>query len=200
VKDFPVIVLAGGEGSRIGGNKPWRMIGGETLLARAVRKARRWSPDVHVSVREGSGYSGDMPLLRDEPAVPGPLGGLAAGLRLTRQGGREAVLILPCDMPFLPDDLADRLGGEMDAKAVALAESGGQLHPVCGVWRAQALDRLDEYLGSGRRSLRGFAATLGYAAIVWSAGPPDPFFNINSEDDLRQAEAIVRLWPGLGAG
>jgi molybdopterin-guanine dinucleotide biosynthesis protein A len=169
-----IVILAGGEGRRIGGGKPLRMLGGQTLLDRALAIARRWSDD--VSIADGK---------TDVPGLEGPLGGVAAALGL---GGD--VLTIPCDMPFLPADLPERLGRQ--SEAAALAASGGRLHPVCALWRARAADGLAAYAATGRRSLHGFAEAVGYAPVVWSTGPIDPFFNINDEHDLAHAEALLR--------
>jgi molybdopterin-guanine dinucleotide biosynthesis protein A len=172
-----IVILAGGAGRRIGGDKPQRLLAGETLLDRALRWARGWSDEVLVAAREG----GD---LQDDPAIEGPLGGVAAALAL---GGD--VLTIPCDMPFLPDDLPARLRGEA---AATVAASGGRLHPVCALWKASARDALPAYLATGRRSLTGFAEAAGCEAVIWPVEPFDPFFNINDEADLARAEALLR--------
>jgi molybdopterin-guanine dinucleotide biosynthesis protein A len=193
---FPisVVVLAGGEGRRIGGGKPLRRLGGATLIARALDRAHGWSDEVAVSVRAtGAGLGADAHVLVDDPAVEGPLAGIASALRYAHSIGREAVLTLPCDTPFLPDDLAERLAAALGEAAAALPASGGRLHPTCALWRSRALDSLDSYLGSGRRSIHGFAAAIGHATAAWPAEPRDPFFNINDTADLHQAEAWLSL-------
>lgn len=172
-----MLVLAGGEGRRIGGGKPRRLLGGVSLLDRALATARRWSDDVLVAAREG----GD---LMDDPEIEGPLGGLAAGLRLGRP-----LLTIPCDMPFLPDDLPERL---TSAAAATVAASGGRLHPVCARWTAAGGEALPAYLATGRRSLTGFAEAVGYEAVAWPTEPYDPFFNINDRADLVRAEEMLR--------
>jgi molybdenum cofactor guanylyltransferase len=168
-----IVILAGGQGRRIGGGKPQRLLGGETLLARALARARSWSDDVLVAGGE-----------TDVPGIEGPLGGVAAALAL---GGD--VLTIGCDMPFLPDDLPDRLRGNT---AATVAASGGRLHPVCALWRARAAEGLADYVASGQRSLRGFAEAVGYETVAWDTDPVDPFFNINDEADLARAEALLR--------
>lgn len=172
-----IVILAGGEGRRIGGAKPQRQLGGETLLERALRRARNWSDQVLVAAGEGSD-------LEDDPAIEGPLGGVAAALAL---GGDT--LTIPCDMPFLPDDLPSRLKGNA---AVTVAGSGGHLHPVCALWTAAARLALPAYLATGRRSLTGFAEAAGYEAVDWPTEPVDPFFNVNDDADLARAEALLR--------
>ena len=184
-----VLVLAGGEGRRIGGGKPLLRLGGETLIERAVASARRWSDEIRIAVRRGDEI-GDVgaPAITDDPDIAGPLGGLVAGLRTARILGRPAVCTLPCDMPFVPIDMHDRLAEAIGDCSAAVAASGGEIHPVCALWRTRALEELPGYLASGRRSLRGFADRVGFVAVAWDAGNADPFFNINSESDLHEAD------------
>lgn len=187
------VILAGGEGSRIGGSKPLRMLGGETLLDRAIRQAESWSDSVAVAVRNENQIGGaGLQVVQDDPAIAGPLAGLIAALRFGRNEDAGAVLTIPTDMPFLPDDLALRFAREMRGRCAALASSGGHLHPVCGLWLTSGLDSVPDYLASGRRSLRGFAESIGFAAVEWPSDPVDPFFNINSPEDLVEAERLLR--------
>ncbi|MDI6623554.1 MAG: molybdenum cofactor guanylyltransferase [Brevundimonas sp.] len=188
--DIAVVVLAGGEGRRIGGGKPLRRLGGETLLARALGQAATFSDRVALAVRDPAqvGAPEGVTVIPDA-SVEGPLGGLAAALGWARDQGRAAVLTLPCDMPFVPPELGPRLGDALDGHAVVLAASGGRLHPVCGLWRVTALDHLPAYAASGRRSLWGFAEAVGFTAVDWPVAPADPFFNVNTAEDLAEAEA-----------
>ena len=181
--DFSILILAGGEGRRIGGGKPLRMIGGRTLIARAIERAQSWSDEVQVSARceDQVGASG-IDVLPDPPGFEGPLGGLAAAAGLAH----PAVLTIPCDMPFLPDDLPERLAAALPGHGAALAASGGHVHPVCGLWRTESLSQVGDYAASGRRSLIGFAERIGFAAVEW---PDDLFLNINDPEDLAKAEA-----------
>jgi molybdopterin-guanine dinucleotide biosynthesis protein A len=126
----------------------------------------------------------DVPLLIDPPELAGPLAGLASALNVER----EFVLTIPCDMPFLPDDLPDRLVPALAGHGAALAASDGRVHPVCGLWRTAARTRLASYAAAGRRSLIGFAEAIGYVAVAW---PADVLFNVNTDHDL--AEATTRL-------
>lgn len=187
------VVLAGGQGSRIGGCKPLRKLGGATLLDRAWVQARRWADVAAVAVRDKGQIEGiALPAILDDPAIAGPLGGLAAALRFAIERGCQAVLTLPADMPFLPDDLRGRLEQALGSRLAALARSGGRLHPVCGLWRSEALERLPAYAASGKRSLKGFGEVIGQVAVDWPDEPFDPFFNVNTADDLAEAERRLR--------
>lgn len=185
--EVAVVILAGGEGNRIGGGKPLKRFRGERLVDRALSQARRWSDLIVVAVREASQVEPlSAPLIEDED-IPGPLGGLVSGLRMARKKKRAFLLAIPADMPFLPNDLLDRLLAAIGNKQCAVAQSGGHIHPVCSLWRTSALRLAEPYAASGRRSLKGLAAASGFIAVEWEAGPVDPFFNINTNADLAEA-------------
>lgn len=191
-----VAILAGGEGRRMGGGKPTRTLGGQRLIDRAIGLARTWSGEPLVVLRDaGQIESLEARAIFDAPGIEGPLAGLAAALGAAREAGRDRVLTLGCDMPFLPADLAARLAEALDTKEgirAAVAASGGRLHPICALWRADAGERIDGYVATGRRSLRGFAEAVRCVAVEWPLGDVDPFLNVNSEEELQAAEALLR--------
>lgn len=190
--NFAVVILAGGEGRRLGGGKPLRMLGGKTLLDRAICRASTWSDHLAVAVRDPGQLRGcEVVMIEDSVDIEGPMGGLCAALRFARGKRLDAVLTIACDMPFLPADLPCRLGEAIQGKRAAIAASEGRLHPVCGLWRVECLDRIAGYLASGQRSLGGFAAAVGRVTVSWEALPQDPFFNINSLEDLAAAERML---------
>jgi molybdopterin-guanine dinucleotide biosynthesis protein A len=191
---FATVILAGGEGRRMGGDKPLVLLAGQNLLDRAIALARTWPGDTAVSVRHAGQYvvpEGVFSLL--DRGGAGPLAGLQAALGFASEQGLEAVLTIPCDVPFAPGDLAEKLCGALlpDASA-ALATSGDSLHPACALWKVTALAALPDYRVTGKSSLRGFAAFVGFATAEWPCEPFDPFFNVNSPEDLAVAEALLR--------
>jgi molybdopterin-guanine dinucleotide biosynthesis protein A len=191
--DVAVVILAGGEGKRIGGDKPNRRLAGVRLIDRALDHARRWSEVVAVSMRDPATTEAlDAPIVLDAPDIAGPLGGLISALRFGARSGFDRVLVIPADMPFLPRDLLDRLLSRIGDAGCAIAGSGGRLHPVCGLWRTSAVDHVAGYVADGQRSLKGFAALIGFREVEWPSDPFDPFFNINTPDDLTEAERRAR--------
>lgn len=187
-----VAILAGGEGRRIGGGKPLRTLHGESLIERALRHARNWSDAIVIAIRDPAQVEVEGVALVRDAEVPGPLGGLITALGHASGAGHPMVLSIPADMPFLPRDLFDRLSSAIGDGACALAASGGQLHPVCGLWRSSALGQALDYAGSGRRSLKGLAESVGFAVAQWPAEPNDPFFNVNTSEDLAEAARRAR--------
>ena len=192
--DVAAVVLAGGRGRRIGGGKPFRLLWNQRLVDRALAKAQRMSSYVALSVgSEGPLADCDVPQVADPDPNWGALGGLAAGLDLAITQGLELCLTLPCDSPFLPDDLLDRLRTSLRSdKGAALPKAGDQLHVACGLWRVGIRATLIDYAASGGRSLHGLAERVGFTSVEWPCEPLDPFLNINTEEDLVRAEVILR--------
>jgi len=187
MRNVVVVILAGGEGKRIGGGKPLKIYRGEPLIDRAIRRARSWSDRVAVALRDRSQLGAVPADLIPDADVAGPLGGLISGMKFAIAKKRQFVLVIPADMPFLPADLLDRLHQAIGDKGCALAESVGQLHPVCGLWQSNAVRSALSYAAAGRRSLKGLAASIGFVAVEWEAEAVDPFFNINTSEDLAEA-------------
>jgi molybdenum cofactor guanylyltransferase len=191
-RDVAVVILAGGEGRRIGGGKPLKRVREHRLIDRALRQALLWSDLIAIAVRDAAQVEPvDAPLIMDAD-VPGPIGGLISGLRFAREHDRGFLLGIPADMPFLPQDLLDKLAANIGDHACALAQSAGQLHPVCGLWRSTAFDDVRSYVETGRRSLKGFAAQVGFASVDWRIDAADPFFNVNTNEDLAEAARTAR--------
>lgn len=192
IDHIAIAILAGGEGSRIGGNKPLVALAGSTLLERAWTIANAWSNTVTLALRtpELAGAS-DHPVIFDRPDIEGPLAGLGSALAWAKGAGRDALVTIPCDMPFLPPDLVQRLTREVGERSVAIAASDGRLHPVCGLWKIDVGEHLEVYKDGGGRSLQGLARAAGFTLVDWHVGEVDPFFNINSPSDLAQAKTYL---------
>lgn len=183
-----VAILAGGEGRRMGGAKPQRVLGGKTLLQRAIERARSW--ECEPVVVSPCDLAADCETIRDRMGIAGPLAGLAGAFDEARRRECDHLLLLACDTPFLPADVPERLAARIAEGAnCAMARSGGRDIPVCSLWDLTALEEaLPEYLESDDCSLFGLANSIGYVAVEWDVQDPDPFFNINTPEDLAKAE------------
>ena len=189
------IVLAGGQATRMGGgDKALLPLGGRPLLAHVLA---RLAPQVGAVAISANGdparFAGfGLPVLADPvPGFPGPLAGVLAGMDWAQGLGAEAVLCVAGDTPFLPVDLVARLSGAGEF-ALAASPSEGRLrqHPTVGLWPVRLREALREALSRGENKVGRFAAAQGAVAVPFDA-PPDPFFNINTPDDLRAAEALL---------
>jgi molybdopterin-guanine dinucleotide biosynthesis protein A len=122
----------------------------------------------------------------------GPLVGLAAALRWTRddKAARKAVMTVPVDVPFIPSDLIQRLAA---AGGLAVAESASRIHHAIALWPVALAPDVERAVVEGEFTLHRFQDRHGAGRVGWRAEPFDPFFNINTADDLRAAERIATL-------
>ena len=185
------VILAGGQGRRMGGaDKALMMLAGRPLLAH-VRD--RFEPQVEALALSANGDHSrflkfGLPVLADGVAQ-GPLSGVLAALDWAATEGAEAVVSVSVDTPFLPGDLVPQLWLAGDG-GLAVAESGGRVHPTCALWPVALRDDLRGWLACGEAKVMGFAARHGAAR----AGFPDAnaFMNLNTPEDLAAAEAALR--------
>ncbi|WP_296677875.1 molybdenum cofactor guanylyltransferase [Novosphingobium sp.] len=162
-------VLAGGQSSRFGSDKALANVKGHTLLSLAVSKLSGWCDKVVVVGRDEA----PTPTLPDWPGPGmGPLGGIAAALRLARQEGFDLVLTIGVDSLGLPDDLPARL----DPAPAYVADQ-----PVIALWPAHAEGAVVKILESdARHSMMALAEAVGARAITLPAAT----ININTPADL----------------
>jgi molybdopterin-guanine dinucleotide biosynthesis protein A len=186
-----IVIAAGGSGSRIGGDKPEHMLGNVRLIDRAVQWARERSDAVALAVRPGDGDWGtDLPLLFDKTEGIGPVSALNSALQEGSLLRRQSVLLMGCDLPFLPGNLVSRLSAALPGHGVAMPVSSGQLHPMAALWRSETKS-LDRWIAKGGQSLWRFAMAIGMAQVEW-AETPDPFTNVNDAEGLSAAEERIR--------
>lgn len=144
----------------------------------------------------------DLIAIPDE-TMRGPMAGLADALDwfAARHPEITHVLSVPADTPFLPEDLCPRLAAALEADTFcACAASGGRRHPVIGLWPLAARVALQATVARDQLSFHGALAGQRVADVEWAAVPRDPFFNVNTPEDLAEARTIAqrngREWRG----
>ncbi len=177
----------------MGGGKALRVLDGKTLLDHAIGKAAAFSSIIAVAADEDrvAPLPRKATLLVDKVEGYGPISGLLSALEYGTAEKAGHVLTISCDTPFLPDDLLTKLSAAIGNANAAVVAYDGRVHPICALWRTSALHLLHDYLTQDRRSLIGFAEAIGYVEVEWPAQPVDPFFNINTAEDLAEAERLL---------
>ena len=197
---IPCVLLAGGRASRLGGgDKPLRMIGGVSILARIVAQLRPQCSELVISANGDPARFAEfgIPVLADAlDGFKGPLAGILAGLDWTaaHHPGTKWMASVTADTPVLPDDLIARLyaARAADNADLAVASSGGRRHHAVALWSIALRDDMRRALCvEDNRGVGQFAARHRVAVAEWPAEPRDPFFNINTADDLAHAERLA---------
>jgi molybdenum cofactor guanylyltransferase len=192
-----ILVLAGGRATRMGGgDKALRPFGGSTLLDHALaRLAGQGARNIVLNA------NGDptrfarfgLPVLPDPVGgQPGPLAGVLAGMEwVLAQAPETADLVtVPTDSPFVPGDLVERLIQARDAAGaeLACAASAGRAHPVVGLWPVRLAPLLRQALVDEQlHRVDRWTARFALAHVEFSTEPFDPFFNVNTLEDLAAA-------------
>lgn len=205
------LVLAGGQSRRFThGVKALEPLSGQPMIVHVLERLMPQVAGLWISTGPGSlpvdhlpiAFRG-MPCLPDaEPRFRGPLAGLAVGLaalaeRTTHQSQSDRVpawlQLAPCDAPFLPGDLVERLQQESGQRGkgdiqVVVPRADGHLQPTFAAWQVSALESVRSALAQrGGAGLLDVLQRLPHRVVEWPATTPPPFFNVNSRDDLDRA-------------
>jgi molybdopterin-guanine dinucleotide biosynthesis protein A len=193
------LLLAGGQSRRMGGgDKCLRLLGGETILARIIARVR---PQVRQLLLNANGDPARFapygwPVVADSvEGFAGPLAGVLAGLDWAAINAPDCpwVASVPTDAPFLPTDLVSRLISVAEGGAeMACAASGGQSHPVVGLWPVRLRDDLRRALTVEQiHKVDVWTGRYRLATVDFPIGAIDPFFNANRPEDLAEAERFL---------
>lgn len=198
---FPAVILAGGKSSRMGEPKALLPFGNGRLIDHVATRIRPEVSTIALNANDPAISLPGVPAFADRfHDFPGPLAGIHAGLLHVAQAHLDAnhVLMLPVDSPFFPRHLAATLAAALTAQDdIALASSGGRMHPVLGLWPVTLASKLAAWLENPptlkvRAFLEGLQVRVTeFAFIETPLGPLDPFFNINTSDDLDRARKIL---------
>lgn len=196
------VVLAGGLATRMGGgDKGLLPLGDGTLLDQVLR---RLAPQVTGMALNANGDPDRfaryrLTVLADTiEGYPGPLAGVLAGLDWAAKNGADQIVTVAADTPFFPVDLVTRLQEATAGMAhpLALAATPGierklDRHPTFGLWPVALADDLRQALTQGTRKVVLWTDTHDGRNAVF-ASEDDPFFNVNTPDDLAHAQTRAR--------
>ena len=188
--DVTGVVLAGGQGSRMGGaDKGLQPFRGKPMAAHAIERLAPQVDELLVNAnRNPEAYAafGHRVIADEIEGFAGPLAGFERGLAHAR--GR-LVATVPCDSPFLPHDLVARLRAALEARGaqLAVARTGDQAHPVFCLMRRDVHESLRAFLASGQRKIDRWYSQLEVVEVPFD-DEAEAFLNINTREELKGLE------------
>ncbi len=197
---IPGVILAGGRATRMGGgDKGLRVIGGRRLIDLVIERLAPQCGQLALNANGDPARFADLglPVLPDGlPDHPGPLAGVLAGLDWAAEQGAHSIVTAAADTPFFPRDLVERLREAAGTSGLALAASpdeDGRLrrHPTFGLWPVALRADLREALEGGLRKIVAWTDRHEAGTAEFPAQPFDPFFNVNSPEDIATAERLL---------
>lgn len=196
------VILAGGRATRMGGgDKGLRHLGDRRLIDHVIDRLAPQCAALAINANGDPARFAEfgLPVLADSlPDHPGPLAGVLAGLDWAAAEGHAAIVTAAADTPFFPRDLARRLAAAAGPSGLALAASRdaeGKLwrHPTFGLWPVALRDDLRAALRGGLRKIVLWTDAHGAGLAEFPATPFDPFFNVNTPEDIARAEDMRAL-------
>lgn len=196
------VILAGGQARRMGGGDKGRLVlGGRSLLGHVVDRLEPQVAELALNANGDATRFADLglPVVADSvEGFAGPLAGVLAGLDWAAAQGAETIVTAAADTPFFPCDLVPQLMLAAEGLAHPLALSatpdsarGRNRHPTFGLWPVALREDLRSALSGGLRKVVLWTDRHGAGEAMFPAAPFDPFFNVNTPEDLARAETML---------
>ena len=200
--EISAAILAGGRATRLqGADKASLLVGGRRIIERQLAALAEVAGEARIIVAGGGDAARyadlGVPVVGDAVSGVGPLGGLYTALLEARY---DRVLVLACDMPFVPAAVLQQLviesgtGEQVDA---VVPRSGAGLEPLCALYRRQAAPAVRALIDSGERRMTALLARLRVRAIDEGAFAPYDggtlFMNVNTPHDYARARGQVEV-------
>lgn len=181
--DITGVILAGGQGRRMGGvDKGWTSFDGRPLIAHVLSRLAPQVTTLLINANRSLDAYRDLgpAVIEDrEGGYQGPLMGIWSGLSAASS---PWVVVVPCDTPALPMDLVSRLWAGIGDNDIAVAHDGERAHPVVALIRRALVDDLGEALMAGERKIDRWYARHAWCHVVF-ADQALAFANLNRPED-----------------
>ena len=191
------VILAGGQSTRMGGgDKGLLTLGDRPILQHVIDRLKEQTRAIALNANgDPARFAAyNLSVIPDSVGdFAGPLAGVLAGLDWAAEQNATHIVTAAADTPFFPADLVSSLtlAAEIQGKPIALARTENGRHPTFGFWPVALRDDLRAALESGIRKVVQWTDAHGTAMADFHDTRFDPFFNVNTPEDLKRAE---QLW------
>ena len=187
-QDITAVILAGGQGTRLGGeDKGLVKLNHIPLVRHLINRVQPQVTEIIISANRNIEAYAEFGFTVYEDDISNFAGPLAGILKALRHSKNEWLLCVPADSPFVPLDLAERLLKNMGENTIAIPHDGKYLQPTFALIHKSLSASLDEFLSQGERKARVWMKQQPHAIIDFSV-QANAFININTDDDLKNAE------------
>ena len=200
-KDVLGIILSGGLSTRMGEDKSIKQISGKSLLEHVIFRSSGQVDKLIINSNKSNNIfkklGMDVVINDCIPGSLGPLIGVLSGMKWARKNSDYKWLAsFPIDCPFFPKNIIERFIEESDNYKIVLAEGSERLHPVFSLWRiCEYLEsQLESFLVNGERKINKFTKKFKTRVVKFTEVGYDPFFNVNTMNDLIKAEKIYNQY------
>ena len=191
-------VLAGGKSQRFGEDKSQVMLEGKLLIDYILSEISSEFREILVVSNNKIDFKNSEKISRIEDFKKGlgPLGGVLSAMKWVKENNKnyEWVSTFPVDTPFFKKEILEEFIRQIDENENSLffIKSNNTRHNIFGLWSMNLLDQLENDLEKGARKVELWANSIGVKTINMEFPNQDPFFNINTKEDLEQARELLK--------
>ena len=193
------LIMIGGQSKRMGGGiKSLLKFNKKRIFDRILEKLTPQIEKIIINCNLGEEKlkNYQLPIIKDlKDGYLGPLAGIHSAMNWAFNNDPEVewLITLPGDTPFIPDDIIYKFQKKISKNIkIILAQSNNKTHPIIGAWHLSLFRSLDKHLDLGTRKILSWAELYPIEFINYNYELYDPFFNINTKDDLKKATNIER--------
>ena len=187
-------VLAGGKSRRFGEDKSQVQLGDKLLIDYVLAEIIKEFNEILIISNNPIKFnkSEKVSLIKDFKNNLGPLGGVLSAMKWIKENNKDYqwVCTFPTDTPFFKKQILEDFLNKIEPKDSKLffIKSNNTRHNIFGLWSIDLIDILEEDLEKGDRKVENWANNIGVKIINMNFEKNDPFFNINTKEDLEKAK------------
>ena len=187
-------VLAGGKSQRFGEDKSQVKLGDKLLIDYILSEVIEEFKEILVVSNSLIDFrkSEKITVIEDIKKNLGPLGGVLTAMKWIKDNNKDYKWIstFPADTPFFKRSILQKFlqDIQLDESKLFFIKSNNTRHNIFGLWSIDLMDKLEEDLNKGERKVEVWANSIGVKIINIEFQNEDPFFNINTKEDLEKAK------------
>ena len=191
-------VLAGGKSQRFGEDKSQVKLDGKLLIDYILSEIVDEFKEILVVTNNQITFqkSKKISTIKDFKKGQGPLGGVLSAMKWAKEknSNYKWISTFPVDTPFFKKEILKKFLSEINIKESKLffIKSNNTRHNIFGIWSIDLMKRLEEDLDKGHKKVETWANSIGVKIINMEFMYEDPFFNINTKDDLEKAKKKIK--------
>ena len=192
------IILAGGRSQRFGEDKSQVKLDGKILIDHILNEISDEFKEILIVSNNQIKFkhSDNISMIRDLKKDQGPLGGILSAMKWIKEKRKNYKWIstFPVDTPFFKKEILQNFLHEINLEESKLffIKSNNTVHNIFGIWSIDLMEKLEEDLNNGDRKVESWANSVGAKVISMEFINEDPFFNINTKEDLEKAQKKIK--------
>ena len=194
-------ILAGGQSKRMGKDKLFLELNNKKLIEHTIDKVKKYLKKIIIITNQDNEFFSKNNLAAVKDCIEGQLGplvGILTAMKWAKENLTKCswIATFPCDTPFFPESIIRSFIKESEKKEslILCASSHGRKHNIFGLWSLDLYDKLkDDLINKKVRKVQDWTETNKIKNLEFEFKDYDPFFNINTKEDLAEAEKILTV-------